>query len=135
MFFRTAGDVGPYKFDVILFYRQRTVCGDNDRFEGSLREVAPRSGGGDCENSGSDLFTVEPSNISVHAFSLSRLRDSSLRREPWGKFQPCQKERRQMRGGYLSKAFPFGEHVASDCRVFFENVEWLDGAFSGSRDG
>ena len=51
-----------------------------DFSQGSLREGAPRSGGGDCEKNASDLFTDEPSNLFVHALSLSRLRDSvSLR--------------------------------------------------------
>ena len=49
-----------------------------DLSQGSLREGAPRSGGGDCGNSVLDLFTAEISTLFVHALSLSRLRDSSL---------------------------------------------------------
>jgi len=68
-----------------------------DLSQGSLREGAPQSGGGDCAKSGSDLF-AEPSNLFVHALSLSRLRDSFLRREPFCFFEPYKKERERMCG-------------------------------------
>ena len=42
-----------------------------DLSQGSLREGAPRSGGGDCVNNVLALFTAEPSNLFVHALSLT----------------------------------------------------------------
>ena len=42
------------------------------------------------------MFYGKNIETALHALSLSRLRDSSLRREPFGIFEPCRKERRRM---------------------------------------
>ena len=60
----------PYRLGGGIYFVNSRMCGD-DLSQGSLREGAPRSGGGDCEKNGSDLFIAELSNLFVYALSLT----------------------------------------------------------------